>query len=387
MYLMGLSYFVIYYNDTTIRFCSNGFCCWCMSGMIDGSLLAVWVSILRWAVLRRRERMVEMAETIRRGGSIRSQSHINTNDDATANRSACGAYTCEAGYAAMMDWYAAGLVNSAVPYESITVPTRYGDTHLLAAGPTDAPPVVLLHGMEGTGLSWEPQTAVLHTAFRVYALDIMGSCGKSAPVRLSHENAAYAEWLEDVMTELRLERASFVGISNGSWRVMKFATQAPERIEKAVLMSVNGLVPVRFPYRLARYVERDAVRTVVEGVTGRVLTRDLVRLWASLFVVPRGVQPDPQELEWFYLLAKYYRYRFPPGPVGDDDLRMLAAPTLVMMGQHEHFFDIHAAIGRARRLLPDLRAGEIIPGVGHNMATDNPDLVNARIMRFLQHTR
>jgi pimeloyl-ACP methyl ester carboxylesterase len=43
-------------------------------------------------------------------------------------------------------------------------------------------------------------------------------------------------------------------------------------------------------------------------------------------------------------------------------------------------------MARARALLPDLRAAEIIPGVGHNMAADNPDLINARLMRFLRHT-
>ena len=285
----------------------------------------------------------------------------------------------------MMTWYAASLAKSPISYESLTVPTRYGKTHLLAAGPADAPPVVLLHGMEGTGLSWKPQVPALHTAFRVYALDIIGSCGQSAPVRLSHENAEYAEWLVDVMTELRLERASFVGISNGSWMVMKLAAHAPERIENAVLMSVNGLVPVRFPFRLVRHVEKAAVRRIVDGLAAHLLTRETVRLGASLFVLPRGVEPDPEEIEWFYLLTKYYRYRFPPGPVSDDELRMLAAPTLVMMGQREHFFDVNAVIARANAMLPDLRAAEIIPGVGHNMATDNPDLINARLMRFLQH--
>jgi pimeloyl-ACP methyl ester carboxylesterase len=286
-----------------------------------------------------------------------------------------------------MKWYAACVAHSAVPYESITVPTRYGSTHLLAAGPQDAPPVVLLHGMEGTGLSWKPQIQALHSAFRLYALDIIGSCGKSAPVRLAHDNGEYGVWLADVLEELRLERASFVGISNGSWMVMKLATQAPERIEKAVLMSVNGLVPVRFPFRLARHLEKPPIRSIAGAFATHLLTRDIVRLGASIFARPHGAQPDSDDLEWFYLLLKYYRYRFPPGPVSDDEARMLTAPTLVMMGQREHFFDVHAAIARARMLLPDLRAGEIMPGVGHNMATDNPDLINARLLRFLRDTR
>lgn len=287
----------------------------------------------------------------------------------------------------MMKWYAAGVATSAVPYESMIVPTRFGETHLLAAGPKDAPPVVLLHGMEGTGLSWKPQINTLASSFRLYALDIIGSCGKSAPVRLSHDNGEYGEWLSDVVDALRLERASYVGISNGAWMVMKLAAHAPARIAKAVLMSVNGLVPVRFPFRLARHIEKPTVRRVIEGFTGSLLTRDMVRVGAGLVVRARGAKPDLDEMEWFYLLAKYYRYRFPPGPVTDDELRMLAAPTLVMMGQHEHFFDVPGAIERARKILPDLRGGEIIPGVGHNMATDNPDMINARLARFLAETR
>jgi pimeloyl-ACP methyl ester carboxylesterase len=296
------------------------------------------------------------------------------------------AYASEAGYRAMMRWYAATLASATVPYESITVATRFGDTHLLAAGPTGAPPVVFLHGMEGSGLSWKPQVRELAASFRTYAVDIIGSCGRSAPVRLSLTNGEYAEWLTDVVDALELERASYVGISNGAWVVMKLAAHAPERIAKAILMSANGLVPVRFPFTLARHMETRPVRATLDFLAGHLLTRGMVRLATGL-VRAKGATPDPDELEWFYVLAKYYRTRFPPGPVTDDELRTLAAPTLLMMGERERFYNAGAAIARAARLMPDLRAGWIVPGVGHNMATDNPRLINARIAQFLMHTR
>ncbi len=312
-----------------------------------------------------------------------AETHIHEGDGTAVGST----YTCEAGYAAMMRWYATSLAELRVPYESISVSTRYGDTHLLAAGPQDAPSVILLHGMEGTALGWKPQITALHSAFRVYAPDIIGSCGKSAPVRLSHANGEYGEWLGDVMTGLHVERASFAGVSSGGWMVMKLAAHAPERIEKAVLMSASGLVPMRFPFTLARYFENDAIRGIVEWLAGRLLTRGAMRWAISRFVLPRGIMPPPELVEWFYLLTKYYRYRYPPGPVSDGELRMLRAPTLLLMGEHEHIFDVHAAVTRARALLPDLRAAEIIPNVGHNMAADNPDLINARLTRFLYYTR
>ncbi len=286
-----------------------------------------------------------------------------------------------------MRWYALNMMRSSVPYESRSITTRYGNTHLLVAGPEDAPPVIFLHGMEGSALSWKPQVSQLANVFRTYAVDIIGSCGKSAAVRLLYDNDEYAEWLTDVVDGLGLSRAAFVGISNGAWMVMKFAAQASDRIEKAVMMSVNGLVPVRFPFRLARHIERDSVRAVLELLTGRMLTRGMVRKTMSLVLLPKGVTPDPEELEWFYLLAKYYRYRFPPGPVSNEELRRFKAPVLIMMGEHEHYFDVPAALARACSHLPDLRGSEVIPGVGHNMATDNPRLINARIQEFLEFTR
>jgi pimeloyl-ACP methyl ester carboxylesterase len=280
----------------------------------------------------------------------------------------------------MMEWYARGLSRTKLVHDAIVVPTRYGETHMVAAGPQDAPPVVLLHGMEGNAASWRHQMASLAPDHRVYALDIIGSAGKSATTRLSHDNHEYAEWLKDVFDGLRIDQAHLVGISNGSWLILKFAAHASERIASAVLMSANGIAPVRFPYRLARTMDLAAIRSIKDVLAGALLTRGLVNL-AVTRVEMAGQVIDPDELEWFYLLAKHYR--FPPGPVSDADMTSLKAPSLLLMGEHEHFFNVKDVITRAQALLPNLRSAEVIGGVGHNMCTDNPTFINARLRRFL----
>ncbi len=285
------------------------------------------------------------------------------------------------GHTAMMDWYARALERAKIEYEALTVPTRYGETHLVTAGPKDAPPVVLLHGMEGNAASWRHQLAGLHANFRLYALDIVGSAGKSAPVRLSHDNHQHAEWLGDVLTALGIDRANLVGISNGSWLILKFAAYAPERIASAILMSANGIVPVRFPYNLARFIDQGVVRIAKDVLAATLLTRGMVRrAVTSTYVADADL--DPHEIDWFYLLAKYYRFRFPPGPVSDAELASLTAPTLLLMGEREQFFPIASVIERARRHVPNLQA-EVVAGVGHNMCTDNPQLINTRLRQFL----
>lgn len=292
-------------------------------------------------------------------------------------------YSSPAGYDAMQAWYTALLAKNETPYESITVPTRFGDTHLLAAGPADAPPVILLHGMEGTALSWRYQLDALSSGLRLFALDIIGSAGKSAPTRLPDTGHEHAEWLIDILTGLKLDSASFVGISNGSWLIIKLAEHAPDRIARAALLSANGLVPVRFPYNLARLLEVSSLAKIKNVVSRHVIARPLVRAAVTL-TSPSGITIDPDEIEWFYLLAKHYHFRFPPGPVTDEQLRSLVAPTLVLMGEHDTFFAPHSAVARARALLPSIHAAEVVAGVGHNMISEMPGLINKRLDTFLR---
>jgi pimeloyl-ACP methyl ester carboxylesterase len=54
------------------------------------------------------------------------------------------------------------------------------------------------------------------------------------------------------------------------------------------------------------------------------------------------------------------------------------------MGQYDRLVKVKAAIERARKLLPNLRAAEIVPDVGHLMNTEKPYLVNTRILNFLK---
>lgn len=292
-------------------------------------------------------------------------------------------YRSDAGWRAMMAWYDACLARLPVPYESITIPTRHGDTHLLACGPVNAPPVHLLHGTEGSALSWRHQLDALTPGFRAYALDIIGSAGRSAPTRPAYDGAGYAEWLEDVLDGLALPEASFIGISNGCWLIWKLAARAPKRITRAILISANGLVPVRFPFILAQYRATDLLRT---HVASHFLTPALIHR-AMRRALPPGARVDEDEVEWFYLLLKHYRFAYPPGVLRDSEQALLSAPSVLLMGERELFFDRHAALAQARRVLSSLRHAEIVPGVGHGMTLDNPALVNARILQYLRAVR
>ena len=77
--------------------------------------------------------------------------------------------------------YAATLAAWPVPFHSLCVPTRAGRTHVIASGPKDAPPLVLLPMTFISATMWMYNMADLSRSYRVYALDTIGDVGNSLP--------------------------------------------------------------------------------------------------------------------------------------------------------------------------------------------------------------
>lgn len=91
---------------------------------------------------------------------------------------------------------------------------------LREAGPTDAPPILLLHGWSQSGLSWRRQLeGPLGTRFRLVAPDLCGHGASSKP----EDAAAYATgagWAEDIaalVAHTAPARPVVVGWSMGGW--------------------------------------------------------------------------------------------------------------------------------------------------------------------------
>ncbi len=63
-------------------------------------------------------------------------------------------YKSERGAQAVRERYLQFLDRWPVPSERITVPTREGETFVLACGPKDAPPLLLFHGSGANATMW-----------------------------------------------------------------------------------------------------------------------------------------------------------------------------------------------------------------------------------------
>lgn len=117
-------------------------------------------------------------------------------------------------------------------------------TRYVQAGRPAAPALVMLHG---TGGHWETFCAnigPLSEHFNCYAIDMLG-CGFTDKPDKPYDIAAYMDHVLAFMDVVGLERASFIGVSLGSWVAVRLALAHPGRVEKLVLIAPPGLLPLR----------------------------------------------------------------------------------------------------------------------------------------------
>jgi pimeloyl-ACP methyl ester carboxylesterase len=266
--------------------------------------------------------------------------------------SAASIYRSAQGEAEVIGLYERKLANLAVETHSRMVETRFGHTHVLAAGPQDAPPVMVLTGIS-TGaprtLEWFQSLA---RDYRLYAPDPIGQPGRSAQTRVPPGDHNYGKWMVDVLNGLGLKHLPFIGVSFGGGILLDTAAYAPERISRAALMAPVGLTRVPFlgpaikfflPCLLYRYFpNRERLLGTIQPLAGKT---------------------DDYALQVFDATLRHVRLDVaPPGPFDKETLAGFKAPTLLFLAKSDIFIPVEPARRRAQELLASLTAVEVFEG-------------------------
>ncbi len=104
------------------------------------------------------------------------------------------------------------------------------------AGPT--PPVLLLHGLGGSRISWEPQLAGLSATRRVVAWDLPGY-GDSAPLDVPITFDALADAVARCAAEIDAPEVHLVGISFGGMIAQYTAARHPALVRSLTLLATS----------------------------------------------------------------------------------------------------------------------------------------------------
>lgn len=283
-------------------------------------------------------------------------------------------YDSEEGYNKAKDLYEAYLSMLKVSYKTQFVETPYGMTHVLLAGPKRGTPVVLLHGNSLFGPHMAHQINAIAQTYRVIVPDVIGCMGRSQPERLDRKGSAYGRWTASLLSALDISRGHMIGISNGAWLIIKLATVAPEMIISAVLMSAAGFVRTSWSLGLALF----PVMVFGPLMSAESQSRQFLRQTS-----PPGFEPSDLGVTAMELVLRHYKRESVPGPLTDAELQALDAATYLLMGEFERPFPSSKVIKRAQAVMPNLRRTEILPGVAHGMVSENPELVNNRLLDWL----
>jgi pimeloyl-ACP methyl ester carboxylesterase len=143
-------------------------------------------------------------------------------------------------------------------------------------------PVLLVHGLGGTGRTWRHLVATLAETHLVIAPDLPGHGGSDAPAG-DYSLGAHAAALRDLLVALGLSTATLVGHSLGGGVAMQFAYQFPERTDRLALVSSGGLGAGLTPMLRAATVPGAepivaALAHVPRAVTRRVLLPAMSRV-------------------------------------------------------------------------------------------------------------
>src|SRR5437667_10086826 len=231
--------------------------------------------------------------------------------------------------------------------------------------PSDAPALVLVHGIGVSGRYLLPTAMRLGTTCKVYVPDLPGFGLSGKPSRIL-DVPGLADARGAWMRVSRLPVATLLGNSFGCQIIAELGVRHPALVDRVVLQG-----PTMDPHgrTIRRQLWRWAINTPFEPLTA----------WTSLRAV---VAQDYRDAGIPRVLATFrhaVRHRI------DDNLPRLDVPALVVRGTRDPIVPQRWA-AEAARLLPQGRL-VVVPGGAHTMTFTSPDALAAVVLDFLRTTR
>jgi len=280
--------------------------------------------------------------------------------------------------------------------------TKSADGTLIAYYATDppgpnAPVLVLAGGLGGHHRAWLPQISYLHDRFRFLTWDYRGLFGSADPPPARSEPYAMKRHVEDLEAVLRaqqIDRFSLVGWSMGVQVALEAYSRMPARVVSLAL--INGTAGRPFDWigglPAVGAVLRRLVGLAAHG--GPILNalvktparrHKLARWLPRLGIVDESVDPEllaelVADVADIRLAAYTHILKAAAEHDASGVLAGVHVPVLVLAGDHDPFTPA-ALVHSMARHIPDSEL-RMVPGGGHYLCLEFPDLVNLELERF-----
>lgn len=282
-----------------------------------------------------------------------------------------------------------------------TARTPLLDIAYLESGPTNGPPVILLHGWPSDVHDWDGVAPTLaHEGFRVLMPWLRGlgpTRFLDAATPRSGQQAALGADLRDFMDALQVPSATLAGYDWGGRAACVVAALWPERVRGLVTITGYNIQHIpsagrpmepeqehRYWYQWYFHTERGRAGLIQNR---RDIAKLLWQLWSPNWhfedATLDATAASFDNPDFVAVTVHSYRHRYgnvPGDPAYDDIERRLAerptipVPTVVLHGGSDGVGPPHQSENAARHFSA-LRERRVIPSVGHMLPREDPQAV------------
>ena len=241
-------------------------------------------------------------------------------------------------------------------------------------GPDDGPAIVMLHGYSDSWFSFSRVLPLLPSDMRLIAVDQRGH-GDSDRPSSGYSTDDFAGDAIQLMDALKIERATVVGHSMGSFVARRVAALAPARVSRLILVGagvrsgneeVQGMRPI--VDKLTDPVDPVFVREFQLSTVARPVPPEFIdRAVSESLKLPAAV--------WKQVLTGLLAY-----PSSEASIK---CPTLVIGGDKDAVFSVAQQQALAKAV--DGASLTIVPGVGHALHWEDPERFAKELVEFMGH--
>jgi pimeloyl-ACP methyl ester carboxylesterase len=252
------------------------------------------------------------------------------------------------------------------------------------------PPLLCLHGLTRNARDFADFGERHSPAFRVLALEFRGR-GQSDydPLPARYNPLTYAGDVVELLDELELEQAVFVGTSLGGLVTMTVAAMAPQRIAGAILNDVGPQLEQTGLERIGSYLGKQARFNSWEEAAAAIARNNghIPASWSDadwLKAARRACREEQGEIVFDYDPAIALPFQV-KGPTPRVDMwplfkALAQKPLLVVRGAESDLLGA-AALDKMKAAAPDA-SFVTVPGAGHAPTLGEPE-ARAAIDAFL----
>ncbi|CAN5758511.1 alpha/beta fold hydrolase [soil metagenome] len=285
---------------------------------------------------------------------------------------------------------------AATPYESIwthlsTVAFKLGwidaggiSTRYMQAGDPSKPALIMIHGTAGSLEGFCANMGEHSKHFNCFAFDLVGAGYSDKPDR-DYEVSFYVEHVRSFMKAVGVEKASFIGVSLGTWVIAQLALDHPASVDKLTMNAPFGFADdaeeiAGIRTRRGRAFDDpswDNIKTIFDNLIYSEAKRipDLIATRRAMYM-----QPDAKAAA-DHILNLFGPDLLPRNLIPAEQWQKIKAPTMVVLSMKDRPLFLNTAKALAK-LIPGARLLEM-DNVGHWPQFEKPEEFNKANISFL----